>query len=144
MYSGVISRFIDALMKDTKPVIYGDGEQSRDFTYIANVVDANIKAAMTSNGIGEVMNAANGERISLNQLLEVLKNITGRNDVSADFQPERKGDVKHSQADNKKAVELIGYKKLVDLEEGLRNTIDWWRSSRFAAGKVHNGKSEMA
>jgi len=143
MYSGVISRFIDALMKDTKPVIYGDGEQSRDFTYIANVVDANIKAAMTSNGIGEVMNAANGERISLNQLLEVLKNITGRNDVSADFQPERKGDVKHSQADNKKAVELIGYKKLVDLEEGLRNTIDWWRSSRFAAGKVHNGKSEM-
>ena len=143
MYSGVISRFIDALMKDAKPVIYGDGEQSRDFTYIANVVDANIKAAMTSNGIGEVMNAANGERISLNQLLEVLKNITGRNDVSADFQPERKGDVKHSQADNKKAVELIGYKKLVDLEEGLRNTIDWWRSSRFAAGKVHNGKSEM-
>ncbi len=77
MYSGVISRFIDALMKDEKPVIYGDGEQSRDFTYIANVVDANIKAAQTTKGISEVMNAANGERITLNELLEVLKKITG-------------------------------------------------------------------
>lgn len=132
MYSGVISRFIDALMSGSRPVIYGDGEQSRDFTYIANVVNANINAATTSKGIGEVINTANGERISLNQLLEVLKNITGKPDVSADFQPERKGDVKHSQADNSKAVELIGYEKLVDLEEGLRKTIDWWKSSRFA------------
>jgi nucleoside-diphosphate-sugar epimerase len=136
MYSGVISRFIDSLMKDTRPVIYGDGEQSRDFTYIANVIDANIQAATTSQGIGEVMNAANGERVSLNTLLEVLKKITGKHHVSAEFQPERRGDVKHSQADNTKAVELIGYKKLVGLEEGLRNTIDWWKSSRFAAGKV--------
>ena len=72
-YSGVISRFIDALMGDKTPVIFGDGEQSRDFTYVANVVDANIKAAQTGAGIGEVMNCANGERISLNELLEVLK-----------------------------------------------------------------------
>ncbi len=132
MYSGVISRFIDALMKNEKPVIYGDGEQSRDFTYIANVVDANIKAAQTTKGIGEVMNAANGERISLNELLEVLKKITGNPKVSADYQPERKGDVKHSQADNFRAVELFGYKKLVGLEEGLQKTIDWWKTSRFA------------
>lgn len=136
MYSGVISRFIDALLTNAKPVIYGDGEQSRDFTYIANVVDANIKAAATSKGIGEVMNVANGERISLNKLLEVLKNITGKNAVSADYQPERKGDVKHSQADNSKAVRMIGYEKLVDLEEGLRKTIDWWKSSRFSVAKV--------
>jgi len=136
MYSGVISRFIDALMKGTQPVIYGDGEQSRDFTYIANVVDANVKAATTPKGIGEVINVANGERVSLNQLLEVLKNITGKPGVAADFQPERKGDVKHSQADNQKAVELIGYKKLIDLEEGLRRTIDWWKSSRFANGSA--------
>lgn len=132
MYSGVISRFIDALMKNESPVIYGDGEQSRDFTYIANVVDANIRAAQTSKGIGEVMNAANGERISLNELLEVLKKITGKPDVTADYQPERKGDVKHSQADNTRAVELLGYEKLVGLEEGLQKTIDWWKSSRFA------------
>ena len=95
MYSGVISRFIDALMKDETPVIYGDGEQSRDFTYIANVVDANIKAAQTSQGISEVINAANGDRISLNELLEVLKKITNKPDVSAEYKDERAGDVKH-------------------------------------------------
>jgi nucleoside-diphosphate-sugar epimerase len=132
-YSGVISRFIDALMKGETPVIYGDGEQTRDFTYIANAVDANIKAATSTTGIGQVMNAANGEKISLNQLLGTLKKITGRENVNAEFRPERKGDVKHSQADNRKAVEMIGYEKLVGLEEGLRRTIDWWKTSRFAA-----------
>jgi nucleoside-diphosphate-sugar epimerase len=132
MYSGVISRFIDALMKNETPVIYGDGEQSRDFTYIANVVDANIKAAQADKGIGEVMNSANGERVTLNELLEVLKKITGKPNVTADYQPERKGDVKHSQCSNARAIELIGYKKLVGLEEGLQKTIDWWKSSRFA------------
>ncbi|MBV9217605.1 MAG: SDR family oxidoreductase [Acidobacteria bacterium] len=132
MYSGVISRFIDALMTGKQPVIYGDGEQSRDFTYIANVVDANIKAATTASGIGETMNIANGDRISLNQLFEVLKQITGRDDARVEYQEPRKGDVKHSQADNSRAVEAIGYKELVGLEEGLRRTIDWWKSSRFA------------
>jgi nucleoside-diphosphate-sugar epimerase len=131
-YSGVISRFIDALMRGKTPVIYGDGEQSRDFTFIANVVDANVRAAQTKEGIGTVMNAANGERISLNELLEVLKKITAQETVSAEYQPERKGDVKHSQADNRRAVECLGYEKRVGLEEGLRKTIDWWKTSRFA------------
>ena len=131
-YSGVISRFIDALMKGTTPVIYGDGEQTRDFTYIANVVDANIRAAQTSSGIGNVMNVANGEKVSLNQLLETLKKITGKSEVNADYLPARNGDVKHSQADNARAVEWLGYSKLTDLEEGLKKTIDWWKSSRFA------------
>jgi nucleoside-diphosphate-sugar epimerase len=131
-YSGVISRFIDALMSGKTPVIYGDGEQSRDFTFIANVVDANIKASQTTKGIGEVMNAANGERISLNELLEVLKRITSKENVYAEYKPERKGDVKHSQADNRRAVERLGYEKIVGLEEGLQRTIDWWRRSRFA------------
>ena len=132
MYSGVISRFIDALMKDETPVIFGDGEQTRDFTYIANVVDANIRASQTEKGLGTVMNVANGERISLNELLEVLKKITEKTDVKPDYQPMRKGDVKDSQADNTLAVENLGYQKLIGLEEGLRNTIDWWKSSRFA------------
>ncbi len=132
-YSGVISRFIDALMGGKTPVIYGDGEQSRDFTFIANVVDANIKASQTSKGIGEVMNCANGERISLNELLQVLKKITGKSGVEAVYEPERKGDVKHSQADNGRAVENLGYKKLVGLEEGLIKTIEWWKKSRFAS-----------
>jgi nucleoside-diphosphate-sugar epimerase len=131
-YSGVISRFIDALMKGTTPVIYGDGEQTRDFTYIANVVDANIRAAQTSTGIGNVMNVANGEKVSLNQLLETLKTITGKGDVTAEYLPGRTGDVKHSQADNGRAVEWLGYTKITDLEEGLQKTIDWWKSSRFA------------
>ncbi len=131
-YSGVISRFIDALMKGGEPVIYGDGEQTRDFTYIANVVDANIKAAQAVKGFGETMNVANGERVSLNELLGVLKGLTGKNDVAAKFETERLGDVKHSQADNRRAVECLGYEKLVGLEEGLRQTIEWWASSRFA------------
>ena len=131
-YSGVISRFIDAFMKGGTPVIYGDGQQSRDFTYIANVVDANIKAAETRTGIGEVMNVANGERVSLLELVDVMKRVTGRTDVQVDFQPERTGDVKHSQADNTRAKEWLGYEKLVGLEEGIKRTIEWWEKSRFA------------
>lgn len=131
-YSGVISRFIDAFMKGSTPVIYGDGQQSRDFTYIANVVDANIKAAEATAGIGEVMNVANGERVSLLELFDVMKRVTRRTDVEVDFQPERKGDVKHSQADNSRAKEWLGYEKLVGLEEGIKRTIDWWKKSRFA------------
>jgi len=133
MYSGVISRFIDALMKGSTPVIYGDGEQTRDFTYIANVVDANIRASQTSFGIGETLNVANGERVSLNELLQTLKTITGNENVSAEHVAERRGDVKHSQADNARAVEWLGYRKLVGLEEGLKRTIDWWKNSRFSA-----------
>ena len=132
MYSGVISRFIDAMMKNTRPIIYGDGKQTRDFTYIANVIDANIRAAQTTSGIGQVMNVANGEKVSLNELLETLKTITGNDDVAAEYLPERTGDVKHSQADNRRAIEWLGYEKLIDLEEGLRRTIEWWKDSRFA------------
>ena len=131
-YSGVISRFIDAFMSGGNPVIFGDGEQSRDFTYIANVIDANLKAAEAAEGIGAVINVANGERVSLIELVEVMKRVTGRQDVEVDFQPDRKGDVKHSQADNSRAKEWLGYEKLVGLEEGIKHTIDWWKSSRFA------------
>jgi nucleoside-diphosphate-sugar epimerase len=131
-YSGVISRFIDALMRNETPIIYGDGEQTRDFTYIANVVQANLNAAEAGRGIGEVMNVANGERVSLNELLSVLKKITGRTESEPQYLEARKGDVKHSQADNTRAVECLGYEKLVGLEEGLRRTIDWWKTSRFS------------
>lgn len=131
-YSGVISRFVDALMTGKTPVIYGDGEQSRDFTFIQNVVNANILAAQTTKGIGEVMNCANGERVTLNELLEVLKKITGKESVQPEYREARAGDVKHSQADNRLARECLGYEKLVGLEEGLQKTIEWWRTSRFA------------
>jgi nucleoside-diphosphate-sugar epimerase len=131
-YSGVISRFIGALLSGERPVIYGDGEQSRDFTYIDNVVDANLKAAESANAVGKVINVANGERISLNQLLAELKTLTGKADVVADYQAPRAGDVKHSLADITRARELLGFEPRVDLATGLQLTMDWWKQSRFA------------
>ena len=131
-YSGVISRFIDALMKDESPTIYGDGEQTRDFTYIDNVLDANIKAAQTTKGLGQTANVANGDRVSLNELLDVMKRVTVKPDIEAIYEAERKGDVRHSQADNARAREWFDYEKLVGLEEGIKKTIDWWKQSRFA------------
>jgi nucleoside-diphosphate-sugar epimerase len=131
-YSGVISRFISALLGGERPVIYGDGEQSRDFTYIDNVVDANLKAAETVKGIGEVINIANGERISLNQLLAELKSLTGKSDVMASYEDARAGDVKHSLADISRARNWLGFEPRVGLRTGLQLTIEWWKKSRFA------------
>lgn len=131
-YSGVISRFIAALLSGEQPIIYGDGEQSRDFTYIANVVDANLRAAQTTKGIGSTINVANGERTSLNELLKEVKGLTGKNDVSVEYRPPRPGDVKHSLADISRARECLGFEPRVGLREGLRLTIDWWKQSRFA------------
>src|SRR5882724_12038142 len=131
-YSGVISRFISDLLGGKRPVIYGDGEHSRDFTYIENVVDANLKAAETTKGIGKVINIANGERITLNKLLDELKNLTHKPDVLADYQEPRAGDVKHSLGDITRARELLGFEPRVGLRPGLELTIDWWKNSRFA------------
>jgi len=131
-YSGVISRFISALMSGERPVIYGDGEQSRDFTYIDNVVEANLKAAETTKGVGQVMNVANGERITLNQLLSDLRDLTGKHDVSAQYLDARAGDVKHSLADITRAREFLNFEPKVDLRTGLRLTMEWWKNSRFA------------
>jgi nucleoside-diphosphate-sugar epimerase len=131
-YSGVISRFISALLGGDQPVIFGDGEQSRDFTYISNVVDANLRAAETTKGVGHIINIANGERITLNQLLNVVKNITGRTGASAEYREPRTGDVRHSLADITRAREMLGYEPRVGLEEGLQKTIEWWQQSRFS------------
>jgi nucleoside-diphosphate-sugar epimerase len=130
-YSGVISRFISALLGNEQPVIFGDGEQSRDFTYVGNVVEANMRAAETTKGVGQIINIANGERTTLNELLDVLKNITGRTEVQAEYRPTRIGDVRHSLADITQARELLGYEPRMGLEEGLRLTMDWWKQSRF-------------
>jgi len=134
-YSGVISRFIAALLSGEQPVIYGDGEQSRDFTYIANVVDANLKAAETTKGIGTVINVANGERITLNELLKEVQELTGKTDVAVDYRAPRAGDVLHSLADITRARESLGFEPRVGLREGLQSTIDWWKQSRFATAK---------
>jgi len=119
-------------MTGERPVIYGDGEQTRDFTYIANITDANIKAAQMNGDFGGIANVANGERVSLNELFAVMKRVTGRNDIIPVYEAARKGDVQHSQADNSRAREWFGYENLVDLEPGIKKTIDWWKTSRFA------------
>jgi nucleoside-diphosphate-sugar epimerase len=131
-YSGVVSRFISALCSDETPVIYGDGEQSRDFTYIDNVVSANLKAATSTGGVGKVLNVAIGDQITLNQLLADLKDLIGKPDVKAEYREARVGDVRHSLADTTRAREFLGYEPTVGLREGLKRTIDWWKTSRYA------------
>ncbi|HEX8146608.1 MAG TPA: SDR family oxidoreductase [Pyrinomonadaceae bacterium] len=131
-YSGVISRFISALASGGRPVIYGDGEQSRDFTYVSNVVDGNLRAAESRQAVGHVVNLATGRQTTLNELLEVLKKLTGRADVEAEYREARVGDVRHSLADITRAREWLGYEPQVGLEEGLRHTLEWWRRSRYA------------
>ena len=132
-YSGVVSRFISALLSGERPVIRGDGEQSRDFTYIDNVVAANLSAAEASEASGKVINVANGVSITVNQLLKELKELTGKHEVEPDYKPAQVGDVRHSLADITLARKLLNYESKVDLREGLKRTIDWWKTSRFSA-----------
>ena len=131
-YSGVISRFISALLLGGRPIIYGDGEQTRDFTYISNVVAANLAAAEAPRVVGKVINVANGVRVSLNSLLETLKELTGHEDVEPHYAEARKGDVRDSLADISLARSLLNYEPQVGLKEGLKLTIDWWKQSRFS------------
>jgi nucleoside-diphosphate-sugar epimerase len=131
-YSGVISRFISALLSGEQPVIFGDGEHSRDFTYVENVVEANLRAAQSAQAVGQIINIATGQRTSLNELLSVLKNVTGRTTVEAEHREARLGDVRHSLADITRARELLGYEPRIGLREGLQLTIDWWKQSRFS------------
>jgi nucleoside-diphosphate-sugar epimerase len=130
-YSGVISLFSTALLEGRQPIIYGDGEQTRDFTYIANVVDGVLRACDAPNVAGEVINVATGGRISLNELLRVMNRIVGSK-VQAVHMDARAGDVTDSQADITKAQTLLGYAPTVGLEEGLRRTLEWCRGERSA------------
>ena len=128
-YSGVISRFMSALMNGGEPVIYGDGEQSRDFTFVSNVVDANLRAAESTQAVGKVINVANGRQVTLNELLEIMKNVTGKSGTATRYEPARVGDVRHSLADISLAGSLLGFEPRVGLEEGLRLTFEWWQQS---------------
>jgi UDP-glucose 4-epimerase len=130
-YSGVISLFIKALHEKTTPIIYGDGEQTRDFTYVTNVVDGVIRAAETPGAGGHVFNIATNSRISLNQLLAALNKIFGTN-VQPIYKEARSGDVRDSQADISKAAKLLGYQPTVGLEEGLRETVKWFTEAELS------------
>ena len=128
-YSGVISVFATALLENRPPTIYGDGGQTRDFTYVANVVDGVLRACEAPAAAGQVINVATGGRISLNELFKEMKKIVGAG-VEPIYMEERPGDVRDSQADIRKAREILGYEPTVSFEEGLKTTIEWYRTAQ--------------
>ena len=127
-YSGVISLFISALCDGRRPTIYGDGEQTRDFTYVANVVDGVLRACQAPAASGEVINVATAGRISLNQLFTIVKREVGSS-LDPVYSDPRAGDVRDSQADISKAQRLLGYAPIVSFEAGLGRTVKWYRES---------------
>lgn len=132
-YSGVISIFVSALYAGRRPTIYGDGEQTRDFTYVANVVDGVLRAARAPGIGGEVINVATGQRISLNHLFRTVRDLLGVR-VEPVYGPARAGDVRDSLADIEKARRLLGYAPTVPFDQGLAQTVRWHRSEQSAAG----------
>jgi nucleoside-diphosphate-sugar epimerase len=131
-YSGVLAKFCTAFLEETQPGIFGDGEQTRDFTYVENAVQANLLACEAPNVSGKVFNVGVGGRVSLNQVVEVLAKISG-NRLEVKYDPPRDGDIRDSQADITQARELLGYDPQVDFEEGLRRTFEWYRTTQAKA-----------
>jgi nucleoside-diphosphate-sugar epimerase len=125
----VISLFISALCDGRSPTIYGDGEQTRDFTYVANVADGVLRACEAPGASGAVINVATGARISINTLFRAVRELVGAR-VDPVYAPARAGDVRDSQADIHKAQRLLGYQPTVAFDEGLKKTIDWYRASQ--------------
>jgi len=128
-YSGVISLFISALCSGRRPKIYGDGEHTRDFTYVANVVDGVLRACHAPDVAGEVINVATGGRVSLNHLFRSVRTLTGTHSIEPIYEAPRVGDVKDSQADITKARRLLGFEPSVSFEDGLDRTVAWYRLS---------------
>ncbi len=134
-YSGVLAKFITQMLEGQQPTIFGDGSQSRDFTYIDNAVSANLLAAHApaAQVAGRVFNVATGTRVDLNQTFEALKKLTGY-PGKVNYGPEREGDIKHSLADISRAEKAFQYKPSVNFEEGLKRTVDWYRGQGKGAG----------
>jgi UDP-glucose 4-epimerase len=131
-YSGVLAKFCTAFLEDTQPVVFGDGEQTRDFTYVENAVQANLLACEAPNVSGKVFNVGVGGRISLNDVLRTLGRITGKT-LEAKYDPPRDGDIRDSQADISQAREYLGYDPQVSFEEGLTRTFEWYRATHTKA-----------
>jgi nucleoside-diphosphate-sugar epimerase len=131
-YSGVISVFATALLESRSPNIYGDGGQTRDFTYVANVVDGVLRACEAPRASGEVINVATGGRISLNELFYAMRDVVGGT-LEPSYVPARDGDVRDSQADIQKAKDILGYQPTVAFEDGLARTIEWYRAAHAPA-----------
>jgi nucleoside-diphosphate-sugar epimerase len=126
-YTGVLSKFVPAYERGTPPVIFGDGEQSRDFTYVDNVVDATLRACTAAAASGKVINVGVGRSYTLNQTITILNHIFGQN-VEPRYGPPRPGDARDSLADISLARQVLGYEPLVSFEEGLRRTVEWFRA----------------
>ena len=131
-YTGVLSKFITAYIRGTTPTIFGDGEQSRDFTYIDNVVDANLRACTAPGAPGRVINVGVGGCFTLNQTITLLNQIFGKQ-VTPRYDPPRTGDVLHSQADISLARQVLGYEPKVSYEQGLKRTVEWYRTELASA-----------
>jgi nucleoside-diphosphate-sugar epimerase len=129
-YSGVLAKFITQMLRGEQPTIHGDGEQSRDFTYIDNAVEANLLAckAPADKAAGQVFNTATGRRVTLNETFKLLQGLTAYKGP-AKYGPERGGDIKHSLADISQIEAALGYKPKIDFEEGLRRTVEWYRKA---------------
>lgn len=127
-YSGVLSRFITTMLRGDRPVIFGDGEQSRDFTFVSNVVAANLQACRSPKAVGNVYNVACGTRITLKEVVRVLNRILGTN-LDPVFEPPRAGDIKNSMADIQRAADDLGYSPQTGFENGLIKTVDWYRKN---------------
>src|SRR5580693_8818858 len=127
-YSGVLSRFMLAVIEGQQPVVFGDGEQSRDFTFIENIVDETLRACEAKGASGMVFNGGTGARITLNQVLKMLEKISGGK-VQTKYDPPRTGDIRDSQADISLAEKVLGYKPLVHFEEGLQRTWNWYKGA---------------
>ncbi len=125
-YSGVLSRFATAFLENQPPVVFGDGEQTRDFTYVENAVQANLLACEAPSASGGVFNVGTGGRVSLNLTLEHLRKISGKK-LQTTYEPAREGDIRDSQADIRKAREILAYEPAVMFEEGLARTYEWYR-----------------
>jgi nucleoside-diphosphate-sugar epimerase len=131
-YSGVLAKFCTAYLEDTQPVIFGDGEQTRDFTYVENAVQANLLACEAPNVSGRVFNIGTGVRFSLNQTVELLSKISGKR-LEVKYDPPREGDIRDSLADVTQAREMLGYNPQVGFEEGLRRTFEWYQAMQSKA-----------
>jgi len=131
-YSGVLAKFCTAFLEKTQPLVFGDGEQSRDFTFVENAVAANLLACEAPNASGKVFNVGTGARVTLNQTLALLANLTG-NQLEIKYEPPRDGDIRDSQADITQARAILNYEPLVNFEEGLRRTIEWYREAQAKA-----------
>jgi UDP-glucose 4-epimerase len=127
-YAAAIPAFVTAILKDKPPTIYGDGEQSRDFTYIDNVVEANLLAARAGHTAGQVLNIACGQAITVNAIIEMINDLLGK-DIKPIYSDPRPGDVKHSLADITAAQKLLSYKPRVPFKQGLQKAIDWYRQN---------------